>query len=281
MTRRLARGTVALGVQQLVSMLAMMFVHFIVARRLGPSSYGILAVALAVLSMVSVTLFMGVPHTIAKFVAEDASRTRYLLTWGLMTQTGLALAVGLGLALASQPLAAVLGEPRLATPLFFIALAAPLTGISYVHLHVLNGLQAFGRQAAGLGAMTLLKAAGILAFVLAGLGVSGAMQGVMYGAVVGVIVTAGLIGGLVTGATRMDAGRLFLFAVQLTGTYVVVEIWYETDLVLLQILGGDNNEVGFFWCGADPYRRIGGGVSAVVHHAVSTGIGVVRARTRR
>ncbi len=56
----------------------------------------------------------------------------------------------------------------------------------------------------------------------------------------------------------MDAGRLFLFAVQLTGTYLVVEIWYETVLVLLQILGGDNNEVGFFGAA----RTLTGGLGA-------------------
>lgn len=243
MSDTVTRGSLYLGAQQIVALLAMVAVHVSVARYLGPESYGYFAVVLAILSLLTPTFLMGIPHAVAKFTAEDRRGASTILRKGLVIQGGIALGLCGLLYFSSGSLADFLGNPSLATPIRFAALALPFTGLAYVYIHTLNGIRAFAKQAVALGALNVFKMIGILTFLFLGFGLEGAILGIVCAAVATLVVSAALCRG-VQGGQSFETRRLAIFGAQLAITYLAVEIWTQADILMLQILGTRSQDVG-------------------------------------
>ncbi|GJL50146.1 MAG: succinoglycan biosynthesis protein ExoP [Nitrospirales bacterium] len=243
MSDTVTRGSVYLGAQQIVALLSMVAVHTCAARYLGPVAYGHFAVVLALLSILTLSLLVGIPNAVSKFTAEDRGSAGTILRKGLLVQSGIALGLCGLLYLAASSLAEFLGNPNLAPLIQFASLSLPCTGLAYVYIHSLNGIRAFAKQAVVLAASNVFKAIGILAFLFFGFGLEGAVLGIVCAAVVTLLVSATFCRG-VEGRQRCETRKLTIFGAQLAITYLTVEIWNQSDLLMLQILGTQSEDVG-------------------------------------
>ncbi len=245
MSDSIVRGTLYLGFAQGVALLSMAAIHVLAARYFGAETYGDFAVVLAILSLLTVTFLMGIPHAVSKFTAENVRRASNILKKGLALQGGIAIVVAGVLYLTSNELSTFLGDTALATFLRIAAFALPATGLALVYIHTLNGIRAFAKQAVALGALNVFKMTGVLAFLFLGFGLEGAMLGIVCAAVATLLVSAALCRG-VQGGQSFDTRRLTIFGAQLAITYLAVEIWTQADLLMLQILGTRSQDVGLF-----------------------------------
>ena len=161
--------------------------HIGLARILGPVRYGMVGAVLPLVMIASVLVMNGPRQAISKFTAEHAGLATVIRAAALRVQ-GLFGGIVLLIILASAGVVAgVLRDPGLAV---YIRLAAPIVlvmAIYSVYVASLNGLHAFGRQAAAMVVFSL----GRVLFALAGAwlwGVAGALVGLATGPLVGLLV---------------------------------------------------------------------------------------------
>ncbi|WP_135302769.1 flippase [Haloarcula amylovorans] len=223
---------------------------------LDPDQYGLLYFAISVVGVAELFGTLGVPKATARYVNEyverDATQVRYILRWSLAVIVGIAVAVALVFAVASDPLATLLGRPE----------AAPLLAIGgfYVVGRSLFGylksvFQAFNRVTYSAvltsinSVVRLITAAGLVA---TGYGIAGAMTGY----VVGFFVTAAV--GIVLlyvrfyrtlppdGSIDPDLRtRLLRYSVPTAATRASVVVDSKMDTVLVGILATPA-AVGFY-----------------------------------
>jgi O-antigen/teichoic acid export membrane protein len=179
------RGTLYLGLQQVVAFLAMMVLHVASGRYFGPEVYGLFFVVNAVLTLLLVTFLSGIPHAVAKFTAEDTRKAIGILGRGFLIQCALSIVLAVALASTAGPLARLLGNASYEPLLRIGALAVPLLALAHLFIHVLNGMQWFRRQALALGALNVFKTLAVL-FAL------GYLKGGARSAVWGLVAAAGL-----------------------------------------------------------------------------------------
>jgi O-antigen/teichoic acid export membrane protein len=241
------RGTLYLGLQQIVAFLAMMALHVASGRYFGPEVYGLFFVVNAVITLLIVTFLSGIPHAVAKFTAEDTRQAFGILGRGFLIQCVLSVVLAVALASLAGPLARLLGNASYGPLLRIGALAIPLLALAHLFIHVLNGMQWFRRQALALVALNVFKTLAVL-FAL------GYLKGGAHSAVWGLVAAAGL-STIVAGAlcrhvrggdgTSFPMVKLVRFGGQLALTYLAVAVWDQVDLLMLQSLGERAAEVGF------------------------------------
>ncbi len=241
----IARGTLYLGAQQVVAVIPMIMLHVGTSRLLGPRLYGFLSVIQAILAILIFTVLMGIPHTISKFTAEDTRFAACLMKQGLFMQSGIAFILAAILYFSAEILSELLNNPHLVPLLRIGAFALPLTGLAFVFINTLNGIQAFRKQAIALGSLNIFKVTGILLFIVLGFGVEGAVWGIVLSSAATLLVSALLCKGIM-GSMSPDLRRISLFSVQLIITYIIVEIAEYIDLLMLQSLGSKPEDVGLF-----------------------------------
>ncbi len=245
MNKSLIRGTCILGSQQFVTFLAAMTIHVAIGRNFGPETYGLFSLVSAILSIILLSFLMGIPHAVSKFTAETQGCAANILSKGFWSQMTLASGLGMVLFFLAPVIAFLLGDPRLAPLLRLASFAIPLTAGAFVFTNSLNGMRAFGRQAVGLGSLTVFKMFAILAFLIFGFGIDGVVLALPISAAAA-FVLSGALCRKVTGNRRINVKKLFRFGAQICFAETLLTVWYYVGLVLLKYLGSDLADVGLF-----------------------------------
>ncbi|MGH3264197.1 MAG: oligosaccharide flippase family protein, partial [Trebonia sp.] len=95
-------------------------------RALGPSGYGLYALAISVGGLLVLPAGLGLPHAVGRFLADhrdDLGQLNAILRLGLRLQAPAALVASVGLFAAAGLVARAYGHPGLAWPLRWVALA--------------------------------------------------------------------------------------------------------------------------------------------------------------
>jgi O-antigen/teichoic acid export membrane protein len=254
-TDSIARNTTFALATQLARAAVTAVVTLYLVRKLGPSGYGVFALAVGIGALVVLASDFGLTQATERFIAErsgDAAAVRSLLAEALRLKLigGVALAAGL-FALAG-PIADAYGNDALAWPLRAVAVSA----LGQTMLFLYRGaFVALGRVSVNFRIVTLesaAEAAATIAIVAAGGGAAGAAwgraSGYVLGALIGALAAARIVGGprssaRAAGVTRRSqivryAGALFI----VNATYVLFE---QIDVLLIGAIVS-TSAVGFF-----------------------------------
>ncbi len=217
-------------------------ISVILARGLGPAEYGVYGVVLSVLVSLEQAAALGVPGAAAKLIPGDARLAPAVERAAKRLLLAVSVAL-LGVSVAVAPLLArALGmEDR--TALFRLAvLDLPLSGLYFAYQGVLYGHRRFGVLGVSLVVYGLSKLAGVVALLLVGLSVAGAL-------VVNVLATLGVLVYLAArvpapaAPVRGGAARPLLRVALPFGLYTAaLPVLLGVDLWSLERLGGGGPE---------------------------------------
>jgi O-antigen/teichoic acid export membrane protein len=170
-------------------------------RALGPSGYGVYALAVSVGGLLLLPAGLGLPWAIGRFVADhrsDLGQVRAILGLGLKIQLPAAIVASVGLFAASGAIADAYGQPRLGWPLRWVAVSLLGRAMFGFLTSVATSLR---RVAVGLW-MAIIESAtetsASVVLVVAGAGATGATLGkaigYSVGSAAGLLLTLRLLG---------------------------------------------------------------------------------------
>ncbi len=193
LSERISRGIKATLGANIIDVAANGLLIIILARYLlTPDEYGMLYFAISILGVVGIFGTLGLPSSIARYVAEyaesDPTQLRYILSFSLLVLAILSGLVGLVVTLSSPLIARYLEEPGLA-PLLAL-------GIGYIFMQAMRkyltkSFQGFNRvdySALVSSTSALSRIVFVVAFVLLGFGAVGALAGYVAGFLVAVVI---------------------------------------------------------------------------------------------
>lgn len=160
--RNLLGGAFSLTLRGLVSQLINYGIHIGVGRFFAPAVYGYFGIIASIFSIMETILRWGVGRAIAFHVAQDRQRAGQVLKKSLQLQTIYTLIWFFGFLLLADSLAAILGDPGLASYLRWGALFVLSFAFVPVYTGFLNGVGAFRQQ----GTITVLRSVAKLLLIV-------------------------------------------------------------------------------------------------------------------
>ncbi len=262
------RGAIQLMVARCVFLASGLVISIVLARALGPASFGDYGVVMSVLTWVQLVFGIGMTGATVKLLAENAAETP------TVEQTARVLFVVCSLVLVIPgwtlaPVLAGLFAMESGAVLFRVAmLDLPLMALFLAYQGILHGHGRFGTLSVALIMHTLAKLSGII--VLLGLGVS-----VLGAMVVHVLATAAVLVYLLvrfppdrTRPSGVVARAMMRIALPLSLYSVALQILSNLSLWLLKGVGSAPEDVTGFYVGALNLARSLGTVQTVLSSIV-------------
>lgn len=235
-------------IYSLIARLAFLFsgyaIHIGLGRALGPASYGMVTVVLSLLTISRNFIMDGPRQAISKFTAENERLAAAIRGVALRIQGTFSFAVLLVFMAGAVPLANLLNNGALAPYIRLAAPIMPIMALLSVYLASLNGLRAFGRQAAAM----IVYSAGRVLLALVGAhlwGISGAILGLV-AAPLGALAVARLLLPATPREGRFPARRIIDFSVPMIIFSLADTLLMYLDLLFVQAWAGQSNQVGFY-----------------------------------
>ena len=245
-TEGIARNAVFALLAQLTTGFFTTVVTLYLVRALGTKGFGLFALALGVGRLAALAADLGIPQSLARFLAEKRGDQRAavgLLGDAVRLKVATGALVAAALFAAAGPIAAAYGQPALAWPVRGIALS--LFAESLLNLYVAAFI-ALGRNAVNLRLTfleSLMEMVAIVSLVALGAGAAGAAfgraGGYAFGAIVGTWVVARRFGRAAvlarpTGRTR----QLATYAVPTFLTNGIYRLYTQVDVLIIGALLG-------------------------------------------
>lgn len=214
------------------------------ARKLGPTDYGMFALASVLVLWIewgSTSLFS---HTTIKFVGETSE-------WEALGTTivRLHLVTGIGAAILlwvlSSPLSHLFDEPAMAGYLRLYAVDIPIFCLASANSNILVGMGCFKERARISAGRRIARLVLIILFVGMGLSVAGAIMGMIGASIVELIISRLYVRPSLFSKTTFPLRRLFEFAAPLFLSALSLSI-FRLDLFALKALGGTAALAGFY-----------------------------------
>jgi len=217
-------------------------------RTLGPSRYGVYALAVSIGAIALYPAGLGLPWSVGRFLAdhrEDLAQLRAILLLGVKLQIGAAAVACAALFALAGPIARVVGNGHLVWPLRWMALSilgqamfgflvSAVTSVRRVSLALWMAI-----------AESAIEAAASVALVLAGAGASGATAGRFLGYGAGAVLGLVMVNRLLTGLRGAGTVRVFAGVRSLmryAGAMLIVDVTWsaiaQIDVVLVGALLG-------------------------------------------
>ena len=129
----------------LITVLLRLTISIIITRSIGPESFGIYILAIAVLTLGEIIALLGMENTIVKFIAQfrvlnDIPRLRGTIFWGIGLVLTLSAAICIGLFCMSHFLGShIFDKPSLVPILKIMAFSIPVSSLGKVLIASLQG----------------------------------------------------------------------------------------------------------------------------------------------
>lgn len=160
------------------------------ARSLGPTSFGLFATVITVLTWLELVVAEGLPPWVIRIV--DREETGPLVPTGYVWgQVGIALLITMLLIFMAPTLAGLFKQPESANYFRIASLDVPVFALYNLFLAVLIGTREYGLQTITSTGYSVVKLLSTIAFVGGGLAVVGAVYGSIAASVGGVVLTVG------------------------------------------------------------------------------------------
>ncbi len=234
--RSTARGTVKLGLAQLVMAGCGVATHIYLTRALQPKLYGVLAVVTSVIIWWEAIGEALVRNATTRFVAETDEQWRGAASSAIRTTLGWGTVLMI-LGITSAPLVSqMLAAPQLVPYLWLFSADLMLFPLFIALAEVLAGRRKYSFYAGSWAIYWLAKAALMIGLVALGLSVRGAIIGSILASVVGVAVTW-LWSRVSLKPGTVPTGKVVLFGLPLAGITLMrrtvqnMDLWFITRLL--------------------------------------------------
>ena len=203
-----------------------------------PEAFGRFKVVSSVATIVNMVLITATVQSVARLTSERAGASRLIRSMALRVQCmfggGAALALCLGAPLLSTQ---VFGDGSLATYIQIAALVTAAYAFYATFVGLLNGLAAFGKQAALDIIFSTLKALLILGAVALGFGVVGAFAGFAAAAIIIAILSAVVSHHALppdTGNTSIQMGRYLSLLWPIATSALLLNVIIQLDVLMVK-----------------------------------------------
>lgn len=150
------------------------------ARLLGPAEYGIYAVVISLMTMVNLILSKGIPQALSKYIAHADGSEELIKSTAIKMQLIFSLTIFSVYFLLAGNIAELLNDPGLTPFIRISSFIVPGYAMYSILIGYLNGLHQFKRQALIAISYSIFKAMFILALVVIGYSVMGAIVGFLF-----------------------------------------------------------------------------------------------------
>lgn len=242
---RLASGTIQVFLAEALLLPTGLLTAAFLTRQLGPENYGLLLLATTLVSWLGWSITSAFTRTTIKFIGEAED-------WQPVAITVLQLHLFLGVSAAAilwfvaDPVANVLGEPRLSNYLRLFILEVPIFCVTYVHRSVLVGLGNYSARAIATATRWLAKMILTIALVAAGFSIWGAILGSLISGLIELVVCRFYVCPPLFKRSPFPLHKLWGYAVPLFLMAISLRLYDKLDLFMLKLLGGTAAEAGYY-----------------------------------
>lgn len=187
MKQVLAKGTIYLMSAQLIFLISSYAIHFGLGRYLGPELYGAFGVIMVLLTTSRVLVESGTVRAVSKYTAERKELALAIKNQAMKIQIILALIIFVSLFALAPLIANLLKDSTLVSYIRFVAFFIPMSSLYAVYFGLLNGIRAFGKQAAVSIIYHVVKVLVVFTLVYLGFKLYGAIGGYLIAGVVSLI----------------------------------------------------------------------------------------------
>jgi len=214
-------------------------------RRLGPADYGLFTLAATFVTWIEWGITAILARATLKFVGEADD---WRPVGGTVTRVHAAVGVFSFLIvwLMAPQIAAVLGEPIIASYLRLFAFQIPIFSLASAHRQILVGMGKFGQRALASAGRWVGRLLLIVPLVQLGLSVRGAILGSVGASVVDLVIGRFYIRPSLLGRTTFPVRQLWMYAVPLFLSALSLRFFDRLDLFVLKILGGSAEQAGIY-----------------------------------
>jgi len=237
------------------SLIVVLILHFfqnpIMARYLGPDGLGLFSMAIVIVGIFEPIALFGIPDALVKYVAEYKERKEKiysLVSSAFITILIIGIIASLALFAFSNTIASIFNMPLLSLLLKIYALVFPFSLMHGIIIGFFNG----SRRMKYFAFIRILQASLALVFILALLMIGLGVEGAMLGTVSAIIVT--IFGGMVfmkkfvrftVWDYKKNTKMLASFGSRMVGANVIGQMYYYIDTLMVGYFL-TSTEVGYY-----------------------------------
>lgn len=250
MKRVLAKGTIYLMSAQLVFLISGYAIHFGLGRYLGPGLYGTFGIVLSLLTICRVLVEPGTVRAISKYTAERKELAVAIKNQAMKIQIILAFIIFASLFVLAPAIANLLKDSTLIPYVRFVAFFIPVSSLYAIYFGLLNGIRAFGKQAAVSIIYDAVKVLAVFTLVYLGFELYGAIGGYLIAGVASLImarhywISKDSKNGEVTANFQMS--KIVKFAVPIILFSLAFNLVISLDLFFVKAILKEKAQVGFY-----------------------------------
>ncbi|KAF5437636.1 Membrane protein involved in the export of O-antigen and teichoic acid, partial [Candidatus Methanophagaceae archaeon] len=222
-----------------------LILHFfqkpLLARYLGPDGLGLFSMALMIIGIIELIVIFGIDSALIKFVAEytgtEHKHKRYsLVSSAFITMMIMGMITSLALFASANTFACIFNMPSLSLLLKIYACIFPFSLTYAITISYFNGLRKMRYYALIRVLQAFLTLSFILAFLMSGFGVKGAVLGTMFAIIITTCVAIVIVKKIVHFTIRdykKNMKMLASFGSRLFGANMIGEIYTSIDTIMI------------------------------------------------
>jgi len=242
---QMAKGTLYLMIANVTFLISGYAIHFGLGRYLGPELYGTFGVILSLLTINRIFIQTGTSQAVSKFIAENKDMANTIKNEALKIQTIISLAIFVIYFSSADLISNLLNDPDLAGYIRLSAFIIPISAISNTYSASLNGIRAFGKQTKSLIVYSVTKVFAVLALVLLGFAISGAIVGYMIASIAALIVAKHYCK-FKNNKSHFEARKIVGFAIPIILFSAASTLLMNIDLLFVKAMVEESAEIGFY-----------------------------------
>jgi len=239
-----------LMVAQLIFLISGYTIHFGLGRYLGPQLYGTFGVILSILTICRVFMEAGTVRAVSKYTAERRESAIRIKNQAMKMQMILALIIFLFLFFLAPLIANLLKDSTLTPYIRFTAFFIPISSLYAVYFGLLNGIRAFGKQAAISIIYEITKLLMVFVLVFLGFKIYGAVGGYLVAAIVSLVIAYYYWTSRSEKDTEVtdnsEIGKLIKFAAPVILFSLAFNLVISLDLFFVKAILKEKAQAGFY-----------------------------------
>jgi stage V sporulation protein B len=238
----LGHGTLYITISTLIFVGSGYVINIILGRYLGPASYGIYGIITTLMTIINLTQTSGLPLAVAKYIAEDESKSDAVLKSGLILQIISTFSASIIFYFFAAPISLFLKDESLIPYIQAVAGVFPLYGIYSIYLNYYNGQHFFRKQSIISTAYAIAKLFTVIGFVY---------LFNLYGAIIGFIISpliAILFGLHIPKGIKHNFSykKLIFFSLPLIVSAIFITLLQSVNLFFIKSLLQSNVDTGYY-----------------------------------
>ncbi len=230
---------------QIVFVLSGYIVNIMLSRHLGVEQYGIFGVVTSVLVWVELSVIVGIPTAMQKFIGEDQTHAYTLRKVAFGMQLKYSIVIFILFFLSAGVLADLLNDHNLAFYLRVASINIVLYALYRLFINVHNGMKNFGKQTLASIVYAVGKMAGIFLLVWQGMAVVGALIGNAIGTVLGLCSAIFLKADVKPSELKFEKTKIIRYAAPIILFTLLINLFLSLDLWFVQAVL-DSTSAGYY-----------------------------------